>query len=285
MSAFLVGSNGGNGLTYAQTRGNRFHAPTVGVRTTDDSWLETVRAVALLLPEGAAFSHVTALQLLGVPFENDSLPLHVTVPRGTTRGTRSIVSWHHSDLTRKRRKVMGLTVTTALKTWLDLGAVLDVPELVAVTDLLLKKGLVTREQLVVPRGIRGAQALRWAAEFADPRSNSVRESELRVHMNQHGLPAPDLNADIIIDGVWIAVSDFVWWLYKVIVEYDGAHHDTLDQRHQDVLTRDALRDAGWLVKALTAKHYKRLPATLGEIENALIGRGWQPNPTDLPRAG
>lgn len=276
MAAFLVGSDGGNGLTYAQTRGSGFFAPTVGVRTTSRSWMDTVQAVAMLIPEGAAFSHTTALQLMGVAFEEDSLPLHVTVPRGKARGTRSIISWHHSDLKGKRRKVNGLIVTTPLKTWQDLGGVLELPSLVAVTDLLLKRGLLAREQLVVPRGIRGAQALRWAAAFADPRSNSVRESELRVHMAQHGLPAADLNADIIIDGEWIAVSDFVWWMYKVIVEYDGAHHDSLDQRHQDVLTRDALREAGWVVKALTAKHFKRLPATLGEIEQLLRSRGWQP---------
>lgn len=276
MAIFQVTSNGGGGFTYGQTRGSRFHAPTPGVRTTDESWLETVRAVSLVLPDGAAFSHTTALQLLGIPFDEGTLPLHVTVPKDVPRGSRSIVTWHHSDLYQKRRRVDGLVITTPLKTWHDLGAILDLPALVAVTDLLLRHGSLTREQLVVPRRIRGARNLRWAAGFADPRSRSVRESEMRVHMAQRGLPTPELNADIIIDGVWLAVCDFVWWLYKVIVEYDGADHDTLSQRHQDVITRDALREAGWLVKAVTARHFRRLTSTLDEITGLLTSRGWQP---------
>ena len=127
----------------------------------------------------------------------------------------------------------GAVVTTPWKTWCDLGGVLELPGLVAVTDLLLRRGLLARAELIVPKACRGAVNLRQAAELGDPRSNSVRESEMRVHMHTRGLPSADLNPNVYDDGVWIAVSDFVWWKYHCILEYDGEHHLTLYQQHQD----------------------------------------------------
>lgn len=276
MPAFLVTADGGGGFSYAQTRSGRFSAPTRSLRTDSGStWLEVARGVSLLLPDGAAFSHTTALRIHGIAL-GDDLPLHVTVPVDTHRGSRELVAWHRSDLQGQRMNVRGVTVTTAWKTWIDLGAVLDLPQLVAATDLLLRRGLITRQGLTVPARCRGAVNLRKAAVLTDPRSNSIRESELRVHMQEAGLPSPELNCDIYVDGAWVAVSDFVWWEYRTILEYDGEHHLTLDQKHQDEITRMALRRAGWEVMAIDAKHYARLKITLTEIEEMLRSRGWRP---------
>jgi len=276
MLGFLVTADGGSGLSYAQTRAKSLKAPTRGVRVpVDSSWMDQVRAVSLLLPDGAAFCHQTALRIYGIDF-GDEHPLHVTVPQGSNRGTRVVVAWHRSDVTRQRRRVKGVIVTTPWKTWCDLGGVLELPALVAVTDLLLRRGLLTRSELIVPKACRGAVNLRRAAELGDPRSNSVRESEIRVHMINRGLPPADLNPNVYEDGGWVAVSDFVWWKYHCILEYDGEHHLTLDQKHQDEITRAALRQAGWAVMAIDAKHYKRLSLTLAEIEEMLRSRGWRP---------
>ncbi len=275
MSGFLVSATGGGGRSYAQTRSKLLASPTRGLRVPRGaSWLTQARAVSQLLPEGAAVSHHSALRIYGIDFA-DEPTFHVTVPPATCRGTRGIVTWHQSDLAGLRRRIRGVVVTIPWKTWCDLGAVLELPGLVAVTDLLLRRGLLTREELIVPAGCRGAVNLRKAAQLADPRSNSVRESEMRTHMHEWGLPPADLNVDIYVDGDWIAVSDFVWGEFRSILEYDGEDHLTLDQKHQDEITRTGLRKAGWEVMVIDAKHYRRLKATLHQIEDMLTSRGWR----------
>ena len=276
MPTFVVTADGGGGLRYPQTRSKKFTSPTRGLRVGADApWLDIVKGASLLLPKDAAFSHQTALRIYGIDF-GDKRPLHVSVPLGANRGSRGLVRWHRSDLANQRLKVAGVIVTTPWKTWCDLGAVLSLPLLVAATDLLLRRRLLTRDELTVPKCCRGAENLRKAAKLADPRSNSIRESELRVHIHEAGLPAPEVNLEIYVDGGWVSTSDLVWREYRTIVEYDGPHHLTPKQKHQDSITRAALRAAGWEVMELDAKHFKRLRITLAEIEETLRSRGWNP---------
>ena len=152
---------------------------------------------------------------------------------------------------------------------------LNLGELVAMTDVMLRRNLVNREHLLVPAGRRGARNLRNAAALADPRSLSPRESILRVELHLAGLPAPEVNLDIVVDGIWIACADLAWPLYRVIVEYDGAHHQDPRQRHQDAQTRNALMDLGWQVRVITDKHLQRLSMTVQEIADLLHSRGWR----------
>ncbi len=254
-------------------------SPTRGTRapSAKPNWAEDLAALSLVLSSDACYSHTTAAKLLALPLPDDEpRPFHVTVSPGTGRGSRKAVVWHQCDLKGLRMRIRGMTLTGPWKTWIDLATLLDLPALVAVTDVLLRRGYLKREDLVVPQGVRGAKMLRRASELADPRSNSPRESHLRVHFLEAGLPAPEVNADIFIDGGWAACGDLVWREYKVVVEYDGEDHATPDQRHQDAITRKALRDDGWIVIELTSKHYQRLTLTIEEVRADLLRRGWIP---------
>lgn len=263
-------------MSYWQTRTPDLRIPTRGTRApAQPSWMNDVRALSLVLKDGCALSHSTAAAILGLPIPDiDPRPLHVTVPLDSARGKRGGVVWHRADLTGLRIKVKGLTVTGPWRTWIDLGPMLALPDLVAVTDVLLRRRHLAVGDLQVPRGVRGARLLRRAADLADSRSRSARESQLRVHLHEAGLPTPDVNADIYIDGGWAATGDLVWWEFKLVLEYDGEDHATLDQRHQDVVTRDALRADGWFVKVVTARHFQRLRLTIDEIADLLLSRGW-----------
>lgn len=164
---------------------------TRGVRTDARacSWLDDVAAIALTLPQDAAFSHTTAAQLLGLPTpRTDERPFHVTVPKN--RGSRTAVTWHQRDLRDCVLIIGGIPVTHSHRTWLDLGCWLSMPDLVAVTDVMLRRGLLTAADLHIAAGTRGAAVLRKAAELADPGSRSVRESLLRVQLHLRGLPTP-----------------------------------------------------------------------------------------------
>ena len=120
----------------------------------------------MTLPRDAVFSHTTAARLLGLPTPPDThSAVHVTVPK---RGSRNAVTWHQRDVGDCSELVKGLHVTNANRTWLDLGACIEMPQLVAVTDVMLRRGLLQISDLVVPVGTRGARRLRQAAEFLFP---------------------------------------------------------------------------------------------------------------------
>ena len=272
---FIVTKRGTEDLTYAQTRRAGLRTPTRGVRTaaTAKSWLDLVQAVALTLPTGAVFSHTTAARIHGLPTPpNTHDDVHVTVPK---RGSRNAVTWHQRDVGDCSELVKGLHVTNANRTWLDLGACIEMPQLVAVTDVMLRRGLLQISDLVVPVGTRGARRLRQAAELADPGSRSVRETLLRVKLHLNGLPAPEINSDIIEDGVWLGTGDLVWREYRLVIEYDGIHHDKPRQRHQDAQTRNAYAEHGWICIVLTSGQFEHLDDTIGQIVRVLRQRGWQ----------
>jgi hypothetical protein len=105
--------------------------------------------------------------------------------------------------------------------------------------------------LPVPAGVRGATNLRTALSLANPGSRSPRESILRVELHLAGLPAPHVNFDVVKKGEWIGRGDLVWPEYGLFPEYDGIHHKSERQRHQDTQTRNELAQLGWRVRVVT----------------------------------
>ena len=164
----------------------------------------------------------------------------------------------------------GLPVTDPARTWHDLGPLLPLPELVAVTDRILRRRLVPALD-VIP-GVRNAAHLRHALNLSDGRSRSPRESILRVHLRLAGLPAPELNFDVIHRGEWIGCGDLVWPLYRVYVEYDGEHHADPRQRHQDAQTRNRLAQLGWQVRVVTKAMSTHDVVEM--VRQALVDGGW-----------
>ncbi len=257
------------------TRRVGLRMPTRGVRapSAENAWIDDVLAVALVLPEKAAFSHQTAAHLLGLPIPSrleSSKPLHVTVPG--QRGSRKAVKWHRAPIA-GTVLARGVRVTDAQRTWLDLGTALTLPESVAVADVILRRGFV--KTLSVPSGIRGAVGLRAAVELADPRSQSPKESILRVELHLAGLPKPEVNLNIYEQGDWVGRGDLVWPEYRLYVEYDGRHHGTDHQRHQDAQTRNRLGQLGWSVRVVTENMMKHVHEVVSMVTEDLVQAGWR----------
>ena len=269
---FLITKSGTDSLTYAQAR--RLPAPTRGVRLAphETAAMDILRAMALTLAPGVVFSHLTAARLLELPGPQ-SAAFHVTAPTKSQRGTRRGVIWHVAAV--DPIEVQGLPCTSPWRTWLDLATLLTLPELVAVTDCLLRRGMVTPDQLEPPKRARGAVKLRQAVALADARSLSPRESIIRVELHLAGLPAPEVNFNVVIDGGWVACADLCWPEFRVIVEYDGKHHDSDRQRHQDAMTRNELAAHGWQIRVLTDRHFHHMDETVAMIAQTLMAQGWR----------
>ena len=96
---------------------------------------------------------------------------------------------------------------------------------------------------------RGVVQLRQLIPLADPRAESMRESWTRLEILDAGLPCPELQHWIEIDGVPVFRLDLAYPLHRVAVEYDGAdfHNRTPEQRTHDRERRAWLDEHGWTV--------------------------------------
>ena len=152
----------------------------------------------------------------------------------------------------------GIPVTTVPRTLLDLAAVLsrsrleriaNEAEIRELADPLSLADLIERHphRPGVPAARAVVGALRWG-------TNLVRgelEDRFRRFVRSRGLPPPQLNVPILVDGCWLE-CDCVWPAARLIVELDGrAVHDTAAAFERDRERDRMLHGSGWRVVRVT----------------------------------
>lgn len=181
-------------------------------------------------------------------------PVETCVLRGHSPTVRQGVDGRTRDL--RDDDVMelnGVRVTTPLRTALDLGCCLGRRRAIAALDGFMRLHHVKRADMLaaLPRygRRRGVVQLRELVPLADPRSESQRESWLRIDIHDAGLPAPHPQYWIEIDGVPTFRLDLAYPRHKIVVEYDGEefHRRTEEQKANDAERRKWLRQHGWTV--------------------------------------
>lgn len=279
-------------MTPDRLRGRDLEAPFRGVRVPARSLQTTAdrcRALAVRMRPDEFFSHATAAELYDLPLPRRLCggPLHVSTIASRRAVRIAGVVGHAIDPSRAsflRRD--GLLVVEPVEVWCQLAAVLTVRELVVLGDALVRREhpIATIEGLgeavAAARGRRGSRALAEALPLVRERTDSPRETQLRLDILGSGLPEPTVNPAILdTHGRQIAISDLVFLEYKVIVEYDGEQHRTDDLQYaRDVERLDDLAQAGYRVIRVTKRHRgPRRQAVLHKIRVALLERGWQPN--------
>lgn len=173
--------------------------------------------------------------------------------------------------------VNGVSVTTPLRTALDLGCCLRRREAYAVLNAMAARYDLTREDYLraLPRyrRRRGVRQLRPLVLIVEPRVESVRESWVLLAIIDAGLPLPEPQYWIEIDGVPTYRLDFAYPRLKVCVEYDGDewHERSPEQRERDEARRCWLRDHGWTVIVIRRGGFtgSALDAWLAELREAL----------------
>ena len=146
--------------------------------------------------------------------------------------------------------VYGVCVTTPLRTALDLGCCLRRREAFAAMVMLARlHGFTARElerELGRYRRRRGVIQLRGLVGLVEPRIESEREAWVFLDVADAGLPLPEPQVWITIDGVPTYRLDFAYRRARVCVEYDGeeAHEG---REAEDEERRDWLRRHGWTV--------------------------------------
>ncbi len=171
----------------------------------------------------------------------------------------------------------GVTVTTPLRTSLDLACHLRRGEAYAALNDFARAYAVTPAALAVEIGRfrrrRGVIQARELISYVDPRLESPRESWTLLAIIDAGLPLPEPQFWVEIDGVLAYRVDFAYPSRRVCVEYDGreAHESTEAQRLHDRERRENLRREGWLVIVVRRGDFSgdRLDAWLRKLREAL----------------
>lgn len=250
-----------------------------------DDFVSRCRALNLVLPSGAAYSHATAGRLLGVQLP--SLPrlhlddLHVTTPAGVEPPRRTGVRAYERSLPEEHtQRLIGVAVTTPGRTFLDLAQVVDLAHLVAVGDQLVRHFARASEDIAEvlewARGRPGVPRARQAAGLLSAGAESPPESIARVHLHLGGLPQPEVNG-------WITDpqgdpryrGDLVYRAWRTVVEYDGAYHRDAEQFGRDLARRNDLTAWGWTVVHLDASLLRRPDRLVAAVRAALHANGWR----------
>lgn len=250
--------------------------------TTPATLQERAKAIAAACGPGQVAVDRTAAWLHGIdvlgsaetqvetPLEFCAAPGAARIERPDVRGRHRTL--HPSDL----MELHGVTVTSPVRTALDLGCVLRRREALAALDAFARLHGVTMADLRVNldryRGRRGVIQLRELIEYVDPRAESPRESWTRLAIIDAGLPTPEPQIWIDIDGRPTYRLDLAYRLARIAVEYDGeGDHSTVEQRVRDERRRRDLRRLGWRVIVIRDGdfHPDRLDAWLGDVREAL----------------
>lgn len=217
-------------------------------------------ALRLVVPPGAFLCDETAAYLHGADgaaeAANDDLAPHVVrcfrppddgrVRRDGVRGGERALAPEDLEL------VDGLAVTTAPRTALDLGRLRSRGRALAAMDSLAAAGGFAAADLVreVPRfrGERGVVQLRELAPLVDPGAQSPPESILRLAWHDAGLPAPETQVEVLLEGVPRRI-DVGTRRTRFGAEYDGLEfHADPEQVRDDLARRRLFEERRWHIE-------------------------------------
>ena len=249
-----------------------------GTELTFTLWL---CASLLALPSDSVVSHVSALRLYGFACRTE-MPLHFSTNSGiTTRIDR--IELHRRQGRLRAGMLERMPILGPERTLVDCGTILGLVELVQAADHLIHMKVTTIESLwayATASHLDGVRRVRRALTYVREGSESPMDTLVRLMMVFARLPEPECNRKIFDDvGNFLGRGDVIYFRFKVLVEYDGWHHERDGkQRQKDRSRREALESAGWRVIVITSEDLKNKPMIPWRVFNALADRGYQGNP-------
>lgn len=234
-------------------------------------------AVLLVAPRGSVVSHVTALRWYGYEL-GALLPLHVSSRTATLTRKKDVTSHRRRDRIGSR-DLRGIPVTLPDRTLVDLAYDVTVPELIQAIEWMMHQGYTTIDSLIayaLERHLRGVRRVRQVIGFVREGSESPMETLVRLMIRFAHLPEPAPNLVLRDDhGLFLARGDLVYARWKVLVEYDGWHHErNAHQRQRDIGRRERLERAGWRVIVVTSHDLLAPRLIVNRVHQALLDHGY-----------
>ncbi len=225
-------------------------------------------AAKLRLPDAAVFTGSTAAWLHGLDIAPCS-PIEAAVPSTSSTSRLVGVVVRRCSIPAAETSIRrGVRVTSAVRTIADFACRLPLTDAVAVLDTALHCRLVNggrlRDWAGAHAGYRGVRRLNRALELAEPATESVMETRLRLLLVLAGLPRPLAQISLYDEnGHFVARPDLYYPDARLAIEYDGAtHRESLaaDNRRQNRLI-----NAGYRLLRFTAGDVLDTPAAVVSV--------------------
>lgn len=232
-------------------------------------------AIRRRLPLVAAFSGRTAAWLHGLDLPPCD-PVEVTLPVACGISARARVVVRRAQLAAGEVVMRrGLPTTSALRTFVDLGRRPPLVEAVIGLDMALHEGLFDLCDLgawIDEHGWhRGIVLLRRAVELAEPATESVMETRLRLLLVLAGLPRPLAQVPLYdASGTFLGRPDLYYASHRLGIEYDGGTHRgslVADNRRQNRLLNGGYR----LLRFTAADVFSSPDSAAALVRRALAG--------------
>lgn len=258
-----------------------------GVFVTADTEVDVLmwlRAALRVLPAGSVVSHTSAMRLYGL---HPRAGRHTRWEFSTNRSVPTRlkeVRLHRRERLLHADLVRGLPTTGPERTFVDCALPLSFVELVQLGDHLVHGGLTTVDRLVEfahTQHLHGVLRARRAVRFVRRGVESPLETTVRLMLVMARLPEPECNA-VILDrvGAFLARGDLVYRSRRILIEYDGWHHERdAEQRVKDIGRRERLEAEGWRVIVVTVGDLASPRDIVRRVHQALTSRGYEgPSP-------
>lgn len=247
----------------------------------------------ILLNRDSCVSHVSAASIHGIatPGSAESPPLlHLSRRAGRSLTRRDGVVSHRLKF--KAADIMfvdGVPVTTPSRTFVDLGTLLHLDDLVAAGDSIISAHHRTfgepriamvpvedlRKYVEDTRNINGIRAARIALDLMMVGVDSPPETRVRLILGRSGLPEFVPNCPIGAKDRLPVWTDLGCREYRTCVEYDGGHHLTPEQQQKDARRDQRTAEAGWRQVKLNKVDLQRGETwVVSCVARALRAQGW-----------
>lgn len=217
--------------------------------------LATLRAWSSILPPDASFTHVTGARLLGLwlPPGLESVPVTVHLPPRTSAPRRPGLRVIQSERTGRVRLVRGLPVASTCDVLLSLCRDLHELDALQAVDAALHLRLVTAATLhgAAQFHRRGAPRLRTLLPLSDDRTESPWETVLREFHRVAGVEVTP-QFEVHDEEGFVARGDLRLVGHRILHEYDGGVHRTVQQHRADLVRDRRLHRAGWSRRGYSA---------------------------------
>lgn len=241
-----------------------------------DDWRRPLMAASLSLGPTGAVSHASAARLLAL----DGVSHRQQRPEVIV--TDGAVGWGWR-MHRRYELPAGMVVTDGIRhtnvrrTMRDLCSVLDADHLEMALESALRLGYMTLadfEVLAATKRWKGVRVLRHVLERRPPGAQPTG-SELETRYVQlvrvFGLPDPERQYAVMLNGEVIAVLDICWPEFGLFAELDGGMHEQLAALRRDRQRQnDVVRVLGWRPLRFTWGDVVERPNTTGRVTAAAL---------------
>jgi hypothetical protein len=241
------------------------------------SILDRLTALLRVMPEGAAISHHTAAMLHGFGVLESVRP-HIVLPRGCAIPQLRGVVTHEAVRRFAPVELFGIPCVPAARAAIDVARLVRRRDALPVLDAALHSTACTAaslaDEVAHQAGLRGVRQARELVTLADPRPVCKQESQLRLLIHDHGLPAAVPQLPVLDEwGNTRFILDLGYQRERVGVEYDGASHLTRLNLRKDRSRHNWLELNGWAMRYATdADLYGNPISFIANLRNTLATR-------------